>query len=303
MKISVIVCSKNGAEKIESFLLKIDQEEMLQSNAELVLVDNGSKDKTLNTMIQFKEKASFEVKVVSEPRGGLSIARNAGLADAGGEIIIFTDDDCYFSKGYLLKTTEFFIKKEFDYCGGQVFLFDSNALRTCCSFFEKKTLIPPFSYISPGFIHGCNMIFSRKVIDTIGLFDPILGLGGPCFAAEDTDYLARASWAGFLGARIPELIIYHNHGRKIGKDQRDRSKLYDYGRGAYFTKFILRGKVIYLKKWYYNFINRSWLVSLREVLGGLRYIEYLFIFTIQVFMRTKGKPASVCADSSNRYWL
>ncbi len=62
-------------------------------NVELVVVDNGSTDKTRQVV---NERATFphtDVRYVLEPLPGQCHARNRGLAEAVGQLILFTDDD------------------------------------------------------------------------------------------------------------------------------------------------------------------------------------------------------------------
>ena len=136
---------------------------------------------------------------------------------------------------------------------------------------SAKSFIKPFTFVPAGKIYGANMLFHRRVIDKIGLFDVVLGVG-TFFSGEDIDYIGRASWAGFAGAHIPELIIYHHHGRKPGEDVEKLREFYDYGRGAYYIKFILKGKFSYLKNWYKITKNVKHHSFRRELKGALRYL-------------------------------
>ncbi len=61
-------------------------------NAELILVNNGSKDKT-EGVAAVKTSANFKVRYAHEPIRGLSQARNVGIRLAKGEILLFIDDD------------------------------------------------------------------------------------------------------------------------------------------------------------------------------------------------------------------
>ena len=278
-KVSVIICSRNRALQLKRCLKSINADEMTAVGAELILVNNNSTDSTLEVMESFKRETPFSVQIVNEPNTGLSRARNAGLFKAKGEIIVFTDDDCYLSKGYLTKANTIFDSEEFDYCGGQVWSYNETDSTICASYFDIKHIIEPFSFIEPGFIHGANMVFRRRVINKIGMFDIMLGKGALFQAADDTDYVARASWNGFRGARIPELIVYHDHGIKRGKEEDNVRMVYAAGRGAYYAKCILQGRFIYLVNWFRSTqlarpSRRSLLCFLREVKYGVIYLFF-----------------------------
>lgn len=82
------------------------------------------------------------------------------------------------------------------------------------------------------------MVVHRRVVDSIGAFDPILGAGTP-FRCEDIEYCARAS--------MPDLVVYHHHGRKPDPDIERLAEMDDYARGACYMKFILCGELSYVK--------------------------------------------------------
>lgn len=63
---------------------------------EIILVDDGSPDNCPAMCDEWAQKDS-RIKVIHKPNGGLSDARNAGLADATGEYIGFIDSDDYIA--------------------------------------------------------------------------------------------------------------------------------------------------------------------------------------------------------------
>ena len=89
-KISVIV----PVYKVESFLDRCVQSIVDQTykNLEIILVDDGSPDNCPVLCDAWAEKDS-RVKVVHKKNGGLSDARNAGMAMATGEFMGFVDSD------------------------------------------------------------------------------------------------------------------------------------------------------------------------------------------------------------------
>jgi len=269
INLSLIICSRNRSEKLKKCLDSISPKEMLKVNGELILINNNSKDNTEDIMILFKKKSPFPVVIINELRIGKSYGLNRALKKIKGEVIIFIDDDCYLTKNYLLKASKIFESKEFDYCGGQIWLYDKNDAKLAIDYNNKKFIIPPFSFLKPGTIQGANMIFHSRVINKVGLFDEFFG-AGTYFAGEDIEYAARASYMGFTGAHIPELIVYHHHERKKIEGKK-HLKFYYIGSGAYYIKFILKGKFIYIKKWYEQskFSKKKFSIELK---GALLYI-------------------------------
>lgn len=92
MKISIIVPIYN----VENYLDKCIKSIVNQSfkNLEIILVDDGSPDNCPAICDEWAKKDN-RIKVIHKENGGLSDARNAGLAVATGEYIAFVDSDDY----------------------------------------------------------------------------------------------------------------------------------------------------------------------------------------------------------------
>lgn len=127
--------------------------------------------------------------------------------------------------------------------------------------------------MTSGKIQGANMIVQRTVFERIGGFDPEFG-AGTRFRCEDIDLVARASMAGFTGAHIPELVVYHHHGRKVGPQTRRLERENDYACGAYYAKFILNGHPSFIFGWL-RLALRPWRVRglYWELRGALDYLH------------------------------
>ena len=67
---------------------------------ELLLVDDGSTDNSLQACMEFSKRDS-RVRVLHKANGGVSSARNYGLQNAKGEYVTFCDNDDYFYPDYL----------------------------------------------------------------------------------------------------------------------------------------------------------------------------------------------------------
>lgn len=72
---------------------------------EIILVDDGSSDNSGRICDSFSATDN-RVRVIHKTNGGLSSARNAGLAIARGEYITFLDSDDFLSKNYVKKSLE-----------------------------------------------------------------------------------------------------------------------------------------------------------------------------------------------------
>ena len=234
-----MICTRNRVHRLRSCLRYLRGAQVPRGGWELVLVDNGSTDATPAVIEEFRRSALCEVIVVSQPIEGLARSRNAGLRRARGDIIAFTDDDCYIDPGFLVQIETVFASRKIDFLGGRILLYDpaDDAITTQTR--PHAVVLEPGSFVTPGFIHGANMAVRRDVVVAIGGFDPGLGAGTALYAAEDTEFLARASAYGWRGAYDPGPVVYHHHGRKPGRDVWRLMKRYDYGRGAYYASCLL----------------------------------------------------------------
>lgn len=95
--ISVIVPIYN----VEKYLARCVDSIVNQTykNLEIIFVDDGSPDRCPQMCDDYAEKDS-RIKVVHKKNGGLSDARNAGIAVATGEYISFIDSDDYVSDDF-----------------------------------------------------------------------------------------------------------------------------------------------------------------------------------------------------------
>lgn len=87
---------------VEEYLDRCVQSILNQSykDYELILVDDGSPDRCPEICDSYAEKYDH-VRVIHKKNGGLSDARNAGVAWAKGDYVTFVDSDDYVAKGYL----------------------------------------------------------------------------------------------------------------------------------------------------------------------------------------------------------
>ncbi len=101
---SVIICCYNSAKRIEPTLAHLATQEISNFPLEIILVDNASTDGTSTKASAYWKslpKASgMSLKVIHEPKPGLSEARRAGLDAAQYAYVLFCDDDNHLYNDY-----------------------------------------------------------------------------------------------------------------------------------------------------------------------------------------------------------
>jgi len=88
--VSVIVPAYNAARTLGACLEALGQQTMPREQYEIILVDDGSTDDTAQIAGRY---AGVKVLKLARNRGAAA-ARNAGIAAAQGELLLFTDADC-----------------------------------------------------------------------------------------------------------------------------------------------------------------------------------------------------------------
>jgi glycosyltransferase involved in cell wall biosynthesis len=295
--VSVVVCTRN---RVDSLRRCVQAFASINTDYkwELIIVDNGSDDGTSAFLASLpRQLAKAHVATTFEPKRGLAAARNKGISKACGNIIAFTDDDCYMSENYIDSMISAFENPEIGLVGGRILLYDQSDRKLTIQEREDYLVLEPRTFVATGTVQGANMAFRRALLDHIGGFDENLG-AGTSFACEDIDAVAALLWEGFTGAYDPRPIVYHHHGRKTKREARVLWKTYDKGRGAYYAKYILRSdsRSQYIRSWVGSvkhgaicgdLKNRLWhgRQALRELFGGLHYVAAR-VFDKSIFTST-----------------
>jgi glycosyltransferase involved in cell wall biosynthesis len=271
MHLSLVICTRNRASQLAESLRSLTR--LRYSDPwELVIVDNGSKDETQDVIKSFRE--SLPVKTVMEPRAGLGRAHNRALTISQGDILAFTDDDCYPADDFLSSVVRCFQEDpRLGFVGGRVLLHDPGDYRITIQERACRQDLHPGEFLHPGLIHGANFACRRTALESVNGFDDRFGPGA-LFVCEDVDVMARMLARGWPGAYDPRPLVYHHHGRKSKVAALRLRKQYDKGRGAYYSKCILNPKLrtLYLRRWCGTMRRQTMGVILRELAGGAEFL-------------------------------
>jgi GT2 family glycosyltransferase len=256
-------------------------------SAEVILVDNTPTSALRATFERLDQGMALPVRYVAEPSRGLARAQNRALEVARGEVIAFTDDDCLVAEDWLCRLCHHFQRDSaLQGLGGRIELHDpADYPVTVRRGFEPETLDTPAQLF--GFLHGCNMAFRRSFLERIGPFDTRFGAGSLYESGNDSELTYRAFKAGGRIAYEPDVLVYHDHGRRRWWQVRALVNRYQTANGAILMKHasmgddqakgLLRASV---RRPFLIFARRPWAVvevaralhrSFRFSLGALRY--------------------------------
>jgi glycosyltransferase involved in cell wall biosynthesis len=248
MKLSVIIATRNRANAIPPCLnsVAVAFAKAGPLDAEIVIVDNGSTDDTAATIEKWANVNSVTLQALSEPRPGKARALNRALRAARGQLLVFTDDDCRLHCEYVndflrhdAATPELVLR------GGRIELGDPTDLpitintTDSCMRWSRAMNSAKHGSMS-GLINGCNMAMRRKLVEYLGFFDEDFGPGANLWSGADTDYIYRAYSANAIIEYVPDMVVFHHHGRKTVDAGHKLFRNYMIGGGAICMKYLFR---------------------------------------------------------------
>jgi GT2 family glycosyltransferase len=218
--VSVVVCSRDRSADLRRCLESLVRCRPLP--CEIIVVDNASADESTRRVVE-----GFPgVRYVLEPRPGLSHARNAGVNQARGSIVAFTDDDVEVTEGWIAAVAAPFAEASTACITGIVLPADLASEAACLFEFAVggfgNALLP--RQYGAAFVNqsgwrapavwqigaGANMAIRRSAFATVGLFDPRLGAGASG-CSEDSEFWFRLLRAGYVCRYQPAAVVFHYH--------------------------------------------------------------------------------------------
>lgn len=236
MKLSIIICTYNRAKYIRPLLDSIVANDLPKQDYEIILVDNNCTDNTRDICCTFaSDHADVMFRYTIEPQQGLSAARNKGIKEATGDILVYIDDDAIVDTWYLRTITEYMDKKhDCMACGGPIIpLYETKEpqwmshwtkeLLTAYMYFgDKERVYPGERY--PG---GGNAAYRTQVFKEVGLFNTDLGRkGDSLMGAEEKDIFDKMRAKAWRPIYLPQMILHHIiPQKKLEQDYFDRLTL------------------------------------------------------------------------------
>jgi glucosyl-dolichyl phosphate glucuronosyltransferase len=211
---TIAVCTRDRATVLPQCLASLDAQLAEPGQVEVLVVDNGSSDGTAGLLRRWRDEGDGRV-VVSEPRVGLSRARNAALAASVRDVVLFLDDDALapptWARAHLAAYAG---APEVGSVGGPVGVvwpagrpaWIGPALDMWYSALDLGDDAGPFpTEHGP---YGTNMSVRRAAALAVGGYDPRLGRrGAKLLSSEEPDLTSRLKAAGWSVRYEPEAAV------------------------------------------------------------------------------------------------
>ena len=169
MKISIVTATYNSGKTVrDTFMSVLNQ---TYDNYELIVVDGGSKDDTLEIIRHYEPIFKGRMKWISEPDRGIYDAMNKGIAMATGDVVgILNSDDFYSSCGILRMVASSMRNKNIDAVYGDVHYVHDNDLGKCVRYYSSRAFHRVWMRF--GFMPAHPSFYCRReVYEKYGTFD------------------------------------------------------------------------------------------------------------------------------------
>jgi cellulose synthase/poly-beta-1,6-N-acetylglucosamine synthase-like glycosyltransferase len=201
MSVSIIIPTFNGSSRVANCLDALAQQ-TVGRDAEILVVDDGSTDNIADVVARHPG-----VRLISQANAGPAAARNRGAAEARGDILLFTDDDCVPAANWLEQMLGPFRDPEVVGVKG---VYRTRQKRLVARFvqmdYEDRYRLMAHA-ASIDFIDTYSAAFRRGRFLELHGYDASF----PVACAEDVELSYRMSARGWKMKFAPDAIVYHTH--------------------------------------------------------------------------------------------
>ncbi len=218
-KLSIVIATYNRWESLLITLRSVVKQNLAPQLWECIVVNNNSSDETQAQAEQFAlQYPQLDIRVLFEPRQGLSWARNCGIEQSSGEIIAIIDDDEVINEGFASAYLSLFERRpQATSAGGRIIPRYQSQRPKWMSHYTELPIANPLDLGSkerifpsgkiPG---GGNMAIRRSAIEKYGAFDVELGrTANHLIGGEESDLFERLANHGEECWYCPEAIMWH----------------------------------------------------------------------------------------------
>lgn len=208
MKISILLPTL-GERESELKRLLDSLEKQIYKNFEVVVVSQSNHDKVKKILDLYN---NLKIKHITLNRKGLSYARNEGLSECSGDIVLLSDDDCWYHENSMEIIKTEIEKNNADFLFTQIYDLDNN--QSYKNYPKSEIEIESrYALLSKSSI---EIAFKSKSIEY--KFDEDFGVGGLYACGEEVDFLINNFTNSKKFLYIPKVTVFHP--KKNIKDER-----------------------------------------------------------------------------------
>jgi GT2 family glycosyltransferase len=232
MKLAIVLVNYNGWEDTTKCLDSLAQ---LQSPADIILVDNASKDRRL---AEYAEKYPTVHTYQSEINGGWAGGNNLGIEIAlekHADLILLLNNDTIVAPNLVDRIIAVAdANPSFGMFGPVINFMDEpdQVMTDGCNFnhpgypgfFQRKEVkLAPSNHLEPiDIVNGCALVVCAEVIQKIGLIDEQFFL-----IHEESDFNLRCREAGFQCGVFGESLVWHKGSSSFKRTGSKLQRYYD----------------------------------------------------------------------------
>ncbi len=240
---SVVIATRNRARSLRRTLESLRLMSPPDDAWEIVVVDNASTDDTREAVGAYESAMPGVVRYTREERRGKSFAVNAGISEARGELLLFTDDDVIVDAGWCRALTAALQRTVSIGAGGRILAEWAAPLPAWLEPHGPDRLMNVVAFDAgdaPGELRtppfGPNMAFRRDAFERYGPFRTDLGPGdGRYLPGQDTEFGRRLLAAGERLEWVPGAVVRHELQPDKMRKRYVASWYFGYGRMAVRT--------------------------------------------------------------------
>ena len=195
--ISVIVPALNEESVIGRCLASLQQQKLPKACFEVIVVDNGSTDRTKEIARSFR--GSLSVTVLDRSGVRISALRNFGAAVARGTFLAFLDADCVAPPHWLQQTADLLRADDSRIIGAQ-YRIPANSSWVAKAWYGDLWRL---KHGAVSYVPGGDLAASRELFVNLGGFDETI------VTSEDTEFCERAAAASVPILAVPSLSVVH----------------------------------------------------------------------------------------------
>ena len=223
-QISIVIPTFNSAKVLGTCLESLTNQTVGRERYEVIVVDDGSTDETRDVV------SKYPVKYIYQQNSGPAVARNNGVRQAEGEIILFTDADCEPRSNWIEELVKPLRDPQVVGVKGTYKTRQKELIARLVQieYEHKYERMKKFKYID--FVDTYSAGYRKDIFMKYGGFDERY----PRASVEDQEFSFRLSHDGHKMVFNPEAVVYHRHSARLTDYLKKKYKI------AYWKAFLLK---------------------------------------------------------------